>query len=234
MNSSFIIPKALSLFGQQRTRMYRLLAAVCDRPADEATLDILCRLEASPEVFQSHLSALVAGGLKKIRAWRDGSGNSLAEAMLPLAGEFTQLFRGIRRSDSCPPAYESVYLDGGVLYGASTEGVLQFYQHLELASETNEPPDYIALELDFMGHLCEKESAAWEENGAAQEWLGMEREFLREHLAKWVPKLTETIRANTTSGFYRGLADLLEGWVFAEVKLAERLLAASTIRILPG
>ncbi len=43
--------------------------------------------------------------------------------------------------------------------------------------------------------------------------LRVEKEFSRKHLEAWLPKFGNKIREYDRLGFFRGLADLTEGWV---------------------
>ena len=73
----------------------------------------------------------------------------------------------------------------------------------------------MSFELEFMYLLCSKEADAWD-GGNEEEALRMvraEKEFLGEHLLAWLPKFCNKIREYDRLGFFRGLADLTEGWV---------------------
>jgi len=153
-------------------------------------------------------------GLKKIEEHLDQAGHkSSAELLDTLAEAFTSLFRGLSAFHSPPPPYESVYVDGGVLYGLSTDRVATRYRKFGLEVQPNEPPDHIALELDFMRFLCEKEAESWQSEKGGWDVIKEEDAFLSEHLALWVPALCESIRNFDATGLYSGLADVTEGWI---------------------
>jgi TorA maturation chaperone TorD len=47
--------------------------------------------------------------------------------------------------------------------------------------------------------------------------------FLNEHLASWVGAFCENIRRFDTTGFYGGLADVTEGWIYCDQKIIKGL-----------
>ncbi|MFH1774916.1 MAG: molecular chaperone TorD family protein [Methanobacteriota archaeon] len=70
----------------------------------------------------------------------------------------------------------------------------------------SEPEDHVALELDFMRYLCDKES---------NKFLSMQREFLHNCLLNWVPKFCENI-IRSNSSFYKGIAKMTKGFLLFE------------------
>lgn len=122
--------------------------------------------------------------------------------------------------------YEAVYTDKrivndqvvlGLLVGSSAVSVKRTYEKMgmELSSECKELPDYIGLELEFMSHLCRKEKKA-EEKGNRDRvkfLLSIEREFLRDHLGKWVPMLCERVFEKAETGFFKGVAQLTKEFI---------------------
>ncbi len=163
--------------------------------------------------------------LRKIGIWLERRGSPPSGELLTALGiEFLQLFRGLNRFHSPPPPYESVYVDRGLLYGSSTDRVAQKYRRFQLKGQNNEPPDHIALELDFMRFLCEKEAMAWQTEKRGQDLLKEEDAFLNEHLARWVPAFCENTRRFDTTGFYNGLAEVTEGWIYCDRRVIKGLV----------
>lgn len=108
--------------------------------------------------------------------------------------------------------YGSVYLEKNrQVMGNSTVNVQKSYEEAGLAVDVKEPPDHIAIELEFMHYLCRKEadaaSAGDTEN--AVKFLSQQKDFYWTAL-QWVPQLCESIRTGSGSPFYQGLADCLE------------------------
>ncbi len=108
--------------------------------------------------------------------------------------------------------YGSVYTeDTRQVMGKSTMDVLNFYETAGLSVEIKEPPDHIAIELEFMYYLCSKEAVAVRDNtsDAARSLRRQQADFYFQTLKPWVGKFCEAIRGGTDNGFYRNLADCL-------------------------
>ncbi|MBI4301131.1 MAG: molecular chaperone TorD family protein [Chloroflexi bacterium] len=108
--------------------------------------------------------------------------------------EYQRLFGG-----GYAPPYESVYRDGeGQVMGQSTLQVVKEYEAegLILAPEFRDLPDHIAVELQFMSHLCAQEADAWQRGdaSAALGYLRKEKAFLGQHLTKWLPLFGQRVR----------------------------------------
>ncbi len=117
--------------------------------------------------------------------------------------------------------YESVFRDiheiegqrvGGLLLGQSAIDVQKWYRlaALEFKDDCKELPDHIALELEYLAHLCGKErefTAAGDESHMrrAQE---MQRDFLAAHVCSWIGALRDRIVEKAKSSFYSTVADM--------------------------
>ena len=125
------------------------------------------------------------------------------------------------------PPYETIYLEipgqSQGMIGANLSGVYGL-AGLAVSPEMNELPDHIAVQLEFMSFLCEKELIALQDNDQKEvaDSQQEQKTFLSEHLALWFPKfakkaLEETDRdsfyrqvVETTFAFLRDELDLLE------------------------
>ena len=89
---------------------------------------------------------------------------------------------------------------------------------LVLPRDRYDQPDYIGFELDFMRHLCAKESAAWQagDTAAALAYLNKEHAFLNEHVARWVPRFCDEMVKDARLDFYLGVARLIRGYLLDE------------------
>lgn len=112
-------------------------------------------------------------------------------------GQWVNLF-GVSRDSYCYP-YEGFIVD------PEQAGTLQaMLQHeyatagLELSSD--DTPDHISTELEYMSFLCGIEIEAVERGDSRllQQVLVRQRKFLTEHLARWLPSLTQ--RVSTADG----------------------------------
>lgn len=152
---------------------------------------------------------------------RDG----LTEAMLQdLKVDYARLFVGHRRMEV--PAWESVYFSQERLtFQEQTVQVRRWFERFGVkpSISAKEPEDHIAFELSFVGHLAERAVAALEEGDEAtfSNLLAAQREFLAEHLLRWGWKWAELALEQAQTGFYQGLALLVQGGLFALSDLFE-------------
>jgi len=131
--------------------------------------------------------------------------------------EHARLFTGPGKCDV--PCYASQYLDGAtgdrghVLNRAGADFAAAAYraEGVALASELHELPDHVAIELEFLYHLCRREEAAWE-GGQRDEATRVRRvhdAFLRDHAAVWLRAFSDEVRSSAQLEFYRAFAELL-------------------------
>ncbi|MFN2352958.1 MAG: molecular chaperone [Desulfopila sp.] len=121
------------------------------------------------------------------------------------------------------PPYGSIYLDKNkTIMGDSTMTALKFYQDAGLRVEEKEPPDHIAIELEFMSFLCGEEiqALAHREKEAAQKFRQMRRTFFTSCLNTWVYSFCAAIRSGTGNSFYLSLADCLAGFMASQQQYA--------------
>jgi TorA maturation chaperone TorD/Pyruvate/2-oxoacid:ferredoxin oxidoreductase delta subunit len=122
-----------------------------------------------------------------------------------LEAEYARLFVGPGRPVAHP--YESVYREGRVM-GDCTLAVRQSYAAEGLAPEGHSLPDHVAVELEFMAHLAQREAEAQErgdEEGALA-YLRQQEAFLSEHLGRWLPRFCQRILTGGAHPFYADLA----------------------------
>ena len=110
------------------------------------------------------------------------------------------------------PPYGSVYLEKQrQVMGDSTMEVVRRYQDAGLSVDVKDAPDHIAIELEFMHHLCmkEAESSASGDEQEVEKFKELQRDFYFNAL-QWVPQFCSAIREGSTSPFYTELANCLE------------------------
>lgn len=121
------------------------------------------------------------------------------------------------------PPYETTYLKhlgkSEGMIGAELSGIYGS-AGLVVSPELNELPDHIAVQLDFMSFLCEKESTALQEDNqqnlitAQQE----QRSFLNNHLARWFPKFAKKVLEEANSELlYRQVVETTFGFLRNEL-----------------
>ena len=135
-----------------------------------------------------------------------------------LGVEYTRLFRGPVQAEAYP--YESMYIEGEVM-GKSTLDVVRRYGDagVGVSEEFKDLPDHISAELEFMHYLCAKEFEARqrEDRDEVSRFHIMGSSFLRDHLARWVPQLSEHILQHATTPYYLSLARMTREFVSREV-----------------
>ncbi len=113
----------------------------------------------------------------------------------------------IDTSTACSPYFEPEAFpqEGlkGFLCGPSAPSVQKAYETsgLELDPSFHDLSDHVAVELEFMGRLL-----ASGENDQADR-------FFREHLGRWIGPLLDRMVQQSTSGFYRAVAQSLRGYL---------------------
>ena len=171
------------------------------------------RLAEGPEIRGTEL----AEGFKTLAEFAAKlNGSDLETARLELAVEYAGLFLGVRQVPPHPS--ESVYTGKGrLLMQKPRDDVMKIYRRmgLERSSEFNEPEDHIAVELQFMADLSGKSGEALRTGDLveAKNCLEVQRDFVSEHLIKWVPMLAKDILRGAQREFYKAIAKITEGYV---------------------
>jgi TorA maturation chaperone TorD len=112
--------------------------------------------------------------------------------------------------------YGSVYLEKGRrVMGDSTIEVARFYRQEGLEVDVSEPPDHIAIELEFLSFLAKKEARAAADglDEEAEHYRLVQTRFLEGYLQPWLPVFCQAVRTGTDNRFYLALADCLDGWI---------------------
>lgn len=142
--------------------------------------------------------------------------------------EYTRLFTNAVPKVPAPP-YESVYLGQGRAMGEPGSAVSAAYREagLMVSQSWREPPDHVAVELEFAAYLLERQAEALAAGEAqkAGAWRERAQAFLEAHLWRWLPMLAERVRGGARHSFYGSLAALGAAWVTSErsrSRMAER------------
>jgi TorA maturation chaperone TorD len=120
--------------------------------------------------------------------------------------------------------YESFYLDKDRKIGARvTINVDKFYKTagVNFTDAQDELADYIAIELEFMYHMCSRENEAWKEGNKAHAvgYLKFQKDFITEHLGKWYRQFCDDTLEEAKMDFFKaGCLLLME---FMELEKAE-------------
>jgi TorA maturation chaperone TorD len=137
---------------------------------------------------------------------------SLAETV---SDEYTRLFIGPLGPAVNP--YESFYLTGRLLERPLAD-IRTFLKAvgIEKLEEYAEPEDCLAFELEVMRWLIAKQLATPDPREESR-WLGLQSDFLKEHLLVWGPACARDIEGAEGAKFYRSLAKILQGFLELEL-----------------
>jgi TorA maturation chaperone TorD len=197
-----------------RGNIYSLLSRVFMSEVDKQFLDILKKRE-SIEAFRDHGFTFLEDLLNR----------SEEEFIDELAVEFASLFL-ISPGRLLSP-YESVQESKeGQLGGEAASKTLFFYKRagLTIPEGISLFPDHFAIELEFMGHLCEREASALENNdeSAALSERHFQKEFIKSHLGNWYRPFLNRVEAAAKHPFYREFSAFANGFLDSE---SEHLLS---------
>ena len=141
-----------------------------------------------------------------------------------LAVDWTRLFRGVSSKYGPPPPFEGLYVKSGTKNSQVLETVLRCYRENGLSPDPafQNRPDYIGMELDFLGLLSEREARALEKGDVSKAcgYLKTVRSFLLEHLGNWCGDFCDRAIVHAKTGFYRGALQMTKGIVSGEVAKA--------------
>ncbi len=107
--------------------------------------------------------------------------------------------------------YGSIYLEGnGRLMGDTTIAIKRYYADEGLKVEVKEPPDHIAVELEFMSFLCKKEAAAIEQKNETESLRlsSLQADFFNSAM-NWLPAFCKKITGGAQTAYYRSLGECL-------------------------
>jgi DMSO reductase family type II enzyme chaperone len=145
------------------------------------------------------------------------AGARVGDVLRDLQAEYARLFTGPGRP--AVACYESEYLEqpradgrgrlGGLVAGAVESAYLR--ESVTIAAVRREPPDFVAVELEFLYVLHSREAEAWaagDEARARRLHLASEQ-FLEEHAQRWLPAFAGAARAESRRPFYAALSGVL-------------------------
>ena len=128
------------------------------------------------------------------------------------------------------PIWESAYVNkDGLLFQEETLQVRRLYLKNNLLSMQfgREAEDHLGLELDFMYHLSNLLTDLVKEENVEQLYKTVvdQTSFLKEHLLNWTPQFCEKVSKSADTGFYKGMAKILNGFLLIDKICLEELLA---------
>jgi putative dimethyl sulfoxide reductase chaperone len=199
--------QALALGFVEPTAAY--LAALTGGELVEGLREAVAWLGPDAALYELALTALAAAGSAAAEADPDA-------ALEALAVEHARLFTG--PGHPAVGCYATQYLEPRDDRAARLNGAAAAYAAAAYASAgvaaadaQSELPDHVAVELEFLFHLCRSEEAAWERD-ASDDALHLRRSldaFLREHAAPFFSEFAAAVHAAAPAPLYGALADLL-------------------------
>lgn len=161
----------------------------------------------------------MAEGLQMMRSsLQANSPCTVEDICFTLAVERTRLLRGVANGYGPPPPYESLYRSSEDRRANTfLVQVAEFFcfAQIDIPAVHADRLDYLGLELDLMRLLCEEELRLLDEGDTeeAEGFARLQHQFLLEHLMTWVPQYCASLSSHSTTGFYRGVAQLLQGFL---------------------
>lgn len=208
---------------EHRSALYRLLARLYREEVDPAFLDELKATRFPADTGNAAIDA----GYRTMATYLSGADS---RTLTELAVDYVRVFigHGLDAYSAAYP-YESVYTSPKrLMMQEARDEVMAVYAAEGLArlSDWNEPEDHLALELEFMAVMADRTARAARSGneGEAERLLRVQRSFLEDHLASWVPLLTADMKGHAKCGLYRGTAELTEGMLEVEEEFFDEVL----------
>jgi len=206
-----------------RNDLYRFLARLYKVEADQALLDHMKGMCFPGECGEAELD-------EGYRMLENYLRRHELDPLTDLAVDYAKVFlgAGIAEGNVAYP-YESVYTSAErMIMQEARDQVVAVYlaKGMDMATALDFPEDHIALELEFMAHLCgETQNAV-----AAQDWpavaasLREQKEFLERHLLNWVPAFCTDVQKCAETNFYKAVAKVTNGYLLMEQDIIENLI----------
>lgn len=142
-----------------------------------------------------------------------------------LAADYARLFLSISKVPPHPS--ESIYREGTMMQHSRDEVLKTYWSFgVDKKKDFTEPEDHIAVELSFLMYLCAKAVEALKNGNTkeARRYLQGQKDFLVQHLVKWVPKLVKDILNTAQTPFYKAIAVLTKEYIEMDISATEDLL----------
>ncbi len=99
--------------------------------------------------------------------------------------------------------------------GHSTLDVRRRLTEAGLTPDSHTLPDHVGIELAFMSHLAAREARAWDDGdeATARDYLLQQGDFVRQHLAVWLPQFCRRVLVGRPHAHYADLTRRLNAFV---------------------
>jgi TorA maturation chaperone TorD len=218
-----------------RAALYSFLSRAFKVEADQRFLDSVIAMEPTFRSLSDSQSGEESeeldqgskGLLEFTKQVRELDDKQREKLLLDLAVEYASLFLGVGLKHVY--LVESVYLGKEhLLYEAPFHEVLDAYRSLgfEKDKDYREPEDHVAVEFEFMARLCQWTSQTLEKKDLENTitYLNLQKEFLKDHISRWIPELCHKLDDATENPFYKTLAHLTLGFVTMENEIPDHMI----------
>ena len=195
-----------------RASYYEVLGALFRRePSAELVQQLADGIQQRILAARNVHPMLGAGWEELDRFLNETPQENLADA---LTDEYTRLFIGPHGPAINP--YESFYITGRLLDRPLAD-VRRFLKAtgIEKLEEYSEPEDFLAVELEVMRWLIQKQAAAADPE-QRNRLVRLQIDFLRDHLLVWAPACGEDIERATGANFYRFAGKIMQAFLMLE------------------
>ena len=144
-----------------------------------------------------------------------GTEQSNVDLRIELAGRFAALFLGAGGRKTAPP-YESHYTnEKGLLFQEATHKMDTYLERYDVHVDESfkEPADHIAIQLELMAVLAGHAAAGDPNSKDVRDLVEAQAEVLDSQLLNWVPQFAADCQSHDTSGFYAGIASVLNAFL---------------------
>ncbi len=203
-------------------QMYAFLARLYRVEIDEPLLNELIKTDYAAIADVPEVST----GYQRIDAYLKNLGE---DPINDLAVDYARTFLGYGATAGKGAfPYESVYTsrEGLIMQEARDEVVALYSSENMIRDESfNEPEDHIAFTLAYLEHLSYKlvESLQIEDEVMFEQYLSKKLHFLQDHMLNWVPRFCIDVEKISDTDFYKGLAQITEGYLKMGVELIEEI-----------
>jgi anaerobic sulfite reductase subunit A len=213
-----------------RENLYRFLGRLYKVEADQTLLNQMKGMCFPAEYGEDELGE----GYRMLEEYLQRLGR---DPLTDLAVDYAKVFHGAGISGSAAAyPYESVYTSPErLIMQDARDKVVAAYRAkgLSKAEMLDFPEDHIALEFEFMAHLCHETQHVF----VTQDWpavsvcLKEQLAFLEQHLLNWVPGFCADVEKFAETEFYKAVAKVTNGYLRLERTILEDMIAETAVEV---
>ena len=211
-----------------RENLYQLLARLYKVEVDQAFLEQMSGMRFPVECGDNELNT----GYRLLENYLR---HRYLDPVTDLAVDYAKVFlgAGVSKEDGAAYPYESVYTSPKrLVMQDARDHVVAVYRAkgLDKDESFDVPEDHVALEFEFMAHLCRDTRQALSERDWASIAAGLteQKNFLSQHILNWVPAFCNDIRKYAGTDFYKAVAHVTSGYLRMDRAILDDLLAEAS------